>query len=76
MPSEPKGALFRTIGRGTGVLTTTRLTQSEAHAMICRRAAAAGIVTTIGNHTFRATGIPVNCLAPLTFASKSRKMQY
>jgi site-specific recombinase XerD len=55
--AEPKGALFRTIGRGTGLLTATRLTQSNAHAMICRRATAAGIETTIGNHTFRATGI-------------------
>jgi site-specific recombinase XerD len=55
--AEPKGALFRTIGRGTGVLTNARLTQSDAHAMICRRATAARIETTIGNHTFRATGI-------------------
>jgi len=55
--TEPKGALFRTIGRGTGLLTAARLTQSDAHAMICRRAKAAGIETTIGNHTFRATGI-------------------
>ena len=57
LAADPKGALFRTIGRGTGRLTKTPLTQSEAHAMICRRAAAAGIATTIGNHTFRATGI-------------------
>ncbi len=49
--------MFRTIGRGTGQLTTKRLTQSDAHAMICRRATAAGIETSIGNHTFRATGI-------------------
>jgi site-specific recombinase XerD len=57
LAADPKGALFRTIGRGTVRLTKTPLTQSEAHAMICRRAAAAGIETTIGNHTFRATGI-------------------
>jgi site-specific recombinase XerD len=55
--SDPKGALFRTIGRGTGELTTTPLPQANAHAMIGRRAAAAGIATKIGNHTFRATGI-------------------
>ena len=55
--ADPKGGLFRTIGRGTAQLTTTPLSQSEAHAMIRRRAAAAGIETTIGNHTFRATGI-------------------
>jgi site-specific recombinase XerD len=54
---DPKGALFRTIGRGTGDLTTTPLPQANAYAMIRRRAAAAGIATKIGNHTFRATGI-------------------
>ncbi len=55
--SDPKGALFRTIERGRAVLTTTPLPQSNAYAMIRRRAAAAGIATKIGNHTFRATGI-------------------
>ncbi len=55
--SDPKGALFRTIGRGTGELTPTPLPQANAYAMIGRRAAAAGISTKIGNHTFRATGI-------------------
>jgi site-specific recombinase XerD len=53
---DPKGALFRTIERGRGVLTTTPLPQANAYAMIRRRAAAAGIATKIGNHTFRATG--------------------
>ena len=57
LASDPKGALFRTIGRGTRTLTTTPLPQRNAHAMIRRRAAAAGIATKIGNHTFRATGI-------------------
>jgi integrase len=33
------------------------LPQTNAYAMIGRRAAAAGIATKIGNHTFRATGI-------------------
>ena len=55
--ADDKGLLFRTIGRGTGILTTTPLPQANAHAMIRRRAAAAGIETKIGNHTFRATGI-------------------
>jgi integrase/recombinase XerC len=55
--SDPKGALFRTIGRGTDKLTTTLLPQANAYAMIRRRAVAAGISTKIGNHTFRATGI-------------------
>ena len=57
LASEPKGPLFRTIGRGTDALTTTPLPQANAYAMIRRRAAAAGIETKIGNHTFRATGI-------------------
>jgi site-specific recombinase XerD len=54
---DPKGALFRTVGRGTRQLTATPLPQANAYAMIRRRAAAAGIETKIGNHTFRATGI-------------------
>ncbi|WP_296649877.1 tyrosine-type recombinase/integrase [Paraburkholderia sp.] len=54
---DPKGLLFRTITRGTGRLSTTPLPQANAYAMVRRRAAAAGIATKIGNHTFRATGI-------------------
>lgn len=57
LAGEPKGALFRTIARGRGWLTATPLPQANAYAMIGRRAAAAGIATKIGNHTFRATGI-------------------
>ena len=55
--SDPRGALFRTIGRGTGRLSATPLPQANAHAMIRRRASAAGIATKLGNHSFRATGI-------------------
>ena len=55
--ADDEGPLFRTIGRGTGRLTTTPLPQANAHAMIRRRAAAAGIETKLGNHSFRATGI-------------------
>jgi integrase len=55
--AEPKGPLFRTIGRTTGQLTTTPLPQQNAHAMMRRRAARAGIKTQVGNHTCRATGI-------------------
>jgi site-specific recombinase XerD len=55
--ADPKGPLFRTIGRGTGQLTRTVLGQANAYAMIQRRAAAAGIETKLGNHSFRATGI-------------------
>ena len=54
---DPKGPLFRTIGRGTGKLTRTVLPQANAYAMIRRRAAHAGIATKLGNHSFRATGI-------------------
>jgi integrase len=54
---DSKGPLFRTIGTRTGQVTLTPLPQSNAHAMVRRRAAAAGIATKIGNHTFRATGI-------------------
>lgn len=54
---DPKGLLFRTIGRGTGKLTSSPLPQANAYAMIRRRAGAAGIATKIGNHSFRATGI-------------------
>ena len=57
LAGDPKGPLFRTIGRGTDDLTATPLPQANAYAMIRRRAAAAGIETKIGNHTFRATGI-------------------
>ncbi|WP_164721305.1 tyrosine-type recombinase/integrase [Burkholderia stagnalis] len=55
--AEPKGPRFRTIARGTRQLSGTPLPQANAYAMVRRRAAAAGIATAIGNHTFRATGI-------------------
>src|SRR5215213_4388139 len=48
LAGDPKGALFRTIGRRTKRLTDTPLTQAEAYLMIGRRAAAAGIATKIG----------------------------
>jgi len=45
-------------GRGKGrPLTRTPLPQASAYLMIRRRAAAAGIATRLGNHSFRATGI-------------------
>ena len=55
--NDPKGPLFRTIGRGTGQLTRTPLPSANAYAMVRRRAEAAGIKTKIGCHSFRATGI-------------------
>jgi site-specific recombinase XerD len=54
---DPKGPLFRTVGRRTKQLTQTPLAQSEAYRMIERRSEASGIATKIGNHSFRATGI-------------------
>jgi site-specific recombinase XerD len=57
LSADPKASLFRTIQRGTGKLSGNAMAQADAHAMIRRRAAAAGIATKIGNHTFRATGI-------------------
>jgi integrase len=54
---DPKGPLFRTIGRKTKQLTRTPLPRVNAYAMIQRRAADAGVTTKIGNHSFRATGI-------------------
>ncbi|MBB5509530.1 integrase [Paraburkholderia sp. JPY681] len=55
--NDPKGPLFRTIARGTRQFRDTPMPQANAYAMVRRRAAAAGIGTKIGNHTFRATGI-------------------
>ena len=40
-----------------GLLTRPPLPRANAHAMIGRRADAAGIATKLGNHSFRATGI-------------------
>jgi site-specific recombinase XerD len=52
---DAEGPLFRTTGRKTG--QAPPMWQQDAYRMIQRRAAAAGIKTRIGNHTFRATGI-------------------
>ena len=54
---DRQGPLFRTAAGKTGALTKNKIWQQDAYAMIQRRAAAAGIKTRIGNHTFRATGI-------------------
>jgi site-specific recombinase XerD len=55
---DRKGWLFRTSPRhDTTKLTLQPMTQPDAWRMIRRRAAAAGIATEIGNHSFRATGI-------------------
>jgi integrase len=52
---DPEGPLFRAWRKGE--LVPSRLNQSNIHKMIRRRAAAAGIRTKIGCHSFRATGI-------------------
>ena len=57
LADKPKAPLFRTISRVTKQLSETKLAQAEAYAMVARRAAAAGIATKIGNHSFRGTGI-------------------
>ncbi|MGO9004856.1 MAG: tyrosine-type recombinase/integrase [Beijerinckiaceae bacterium] len=54
---DPKAILFQTYSRRTGQLAGKSLPQANAYAMIQRRAKAAGIVSKIGNHTFRATGV-------------------
>jgi integrase/recombinase XerD len=57
LAGDGKGLLFRTaIGR-TGQLSDRAMSQADAYRMIGRRAIAAGVVTKIGNHSFRATGI-------------------
>jgi integrase len=55
LAGEPDGPLFRTTGRKTGAAHP--MWQQDVYRTIQRRAAASGITTRIGNHTFRATGI-------------------
>ena len=55
---DRKGWLFRTSrGHTATALSEKPMAQSDAWRMIRRRAAAAGINASIGNHSFRATGI-------------------
>jgi integrase/recombinase XerD len=54
--ADGSGPLFRTLNRH-GVLTSKPMSQSDALKMIKRRARQAALPTTIGCHTFRATGI-------------------
>jgi integrase len=54
---DPKGPLYRPSSAAPGGSPARPLSQVNAHAMVRRRAAAAGIATRIGNHSFRATGI-------------------
>lgn len=57
LSNDPKGMLFRSTVARTGTLTDRPLSQSDVYRMIGRRALAAGIMTKIGCHSFRATGI-------------------
>jgi integrase len=55
---DPRRALFPSLARVPGrPLTRTAMRQADAHAMIRRRANAAGVATSIGKYSFRATGI-------------------
>ena len=54
---DRKGFLFRTAERRTGRLTDKSLSQADAYRMVKRRAAAAGVATQIGCHSWRARGI-------------------
>jgi integrase/recombinase XerD len=54
---ERKGPLFRAAIGKTKKLAATPMSRTDVWYMIRRRAAAAGIETAIGCHTFRATGI-------------------
>ena len=61
--NSTRSPLFRTLGgRGRKQLTLERMARQDARRMIVRRAVAAGIITKMGCHTFRATGITVYLL--------------
>jgi site-specific recombinase XerD len=61
--AEKASPLFRTLGdRGRTQLTLGRMTRQDARRMIVRRAQKAGLLTRIGCHSFRATGITVYLL--------------
>jgi len=61
--ADKAGALFRSLGgRGRKQLGAKRMSRQDARRMIVRRAREAGIITALGCHTFRATGITVYLL--------------
>jgi integrase len=60
---EKNAPLSPTLGsRGRKQLTGDRMSRQDARRMIVRRAAKAGLLTRIGCHSFRATGITVYLL--------------
>ena len=61
--ADKASPLFRTLGgRARKQLGSLRMARQDARRMIVRRALAAGIITKLGCHTFRATGITVYLL--------------
>jgi site-specific recombinase XerD len=61
--ADKTSPLFRTLGgRGRKQLGAKRMTRQDARRMIVRRALQAGIITKLGCHSFRATGITVYLL--------------
>jgi site-specific recombinase XerD len=54
---DPRGPLFRTAQGRSGRLTGRAMAQPDVWRMIRRRAAAAGVATRIGCHSWRARGI-------------------
>ena len=54
---KPLRPLFRTSRGRSGQLSNRRMSRTDAWRMVRRRAKDAGLRITIGNHTFRATGI-------------------
>jgi integrase len=61
--AEKNTPLFRTLGgRGRPQLTADRMSRQDARRMIVRRARNAGLLTRLGCHSFRATGITVYLL--------------
>ena len=63
MGQKSASPLFRTLGgRGRKQLTEARMARRDARRMIVRRALAAGIITMLGCHRVRATGITVYLL--------------
>ena len=55
--TEIKSILFRTALGRTGQLSERPMSQADTYRMIQRRSTKAGVLTKIGNHSFRATGI-------------------
>jgi site-specific recombinase XerD len=63
LAGEKATPLFRTLGgRGRKQLSGERMSRQDARRMIVRRARKAGLLTRIGCHSFRATGITVYLL--------------